>query len=480
MRDLIVSGHGAWNQRIEPTHVKLGPGQRVKFYQEPLHLLADARGRALESLIPAALDQPVRTYEPGELCPNFSINPPFGLDIVRIPPDDPTYRQLVPDREVRLSEITADADYISCTIYWAACLAVKLHMIGGNAVGVNTGWDGTNRSARESAMVPSADIEQQVRISEDYHESTALSLYVDVLARHAFPSGAIPPDSLLTVLVFLAQAAGEGAVELAEAFVDKLTPEDRRAFLLNDTFRWWLAENGLRIPGEITESVLTIQNPGFWLPSVAKPATAAVLQRLTEGNTRALDGLQPNKPVQLAVTPGGLVLVGGEHPEAVIEYVVADPGHAFCEICLTEVDDHRHLVVVGCPNDLQGPVYQALTNLGWESVWFDEAPGAVVDVETWDWDDLAERNRTVLANLWRGQEVPFVADDAVVLLHPQQHFSAEEVARVHALGGAYQGVFRSNIFTGYDVHGCPPDRREAFTVNMDLAGVPAEKLQFTD
>lgn len=86
----------------------------------------------------------------------------------------------------------------------------------------------------------------------------------------------------------------------------------------------------------------------------------------------------------------------------------------------------------------------------------------------------------MLADLWRGQEVPFLANDAVVLLEPGGYFTAEHLARVRALGMEYEGVFRSNLLTGYDVRGCPPHLRAAFAENLELAGIPADKLDFVD
>ncbi|WP_328455195.1 putative adhesin [Amycolatopsis sp. NBC_00438] len=480
MRDLIVSGHGSFDPKTDPPRVKLGAGQRLKVYQEPLHLLSDEKGRDLEQLVPAALEHPVRTFEPGEWCPNYTITPPFGLDVHRVDPDDPGFRQLVPDRNRLLAEILADGANAGCTVYWAACLAVRLNSVGGNTVGVNTGWDGTSRDQRSSPALPAAGLVAEVRARPDHHPSTEDGRYVDLLARHAYPSGGRPTESVLTMLAFLAAAARRGPAALIDVFAKDLNEEDRRGFLLNDTFRWWLAENGLRIPGEITDPVLRNQDPRFWTPGGEALDDAAVLPVLAAGNAAALAALEPDHPVQAVVTPSGLLLVGGEHPAAVIEYVTADPAHAFAAVNRTVVDGQPHLVVIDCPPASRGPVYQALGDLGEPSIWFDVPPGAVAGPDTWDWDDLALRNRSALDDLWRGQEIPFLADDAVVLLGPGEYFTAEHIARVRALGTEYEGVLRNNVLTGYDVTGCPPHLRAAFAQNLELAGIPAGKLDFVE
>ncbi|WP_326948711.1 hypothetical protein OG439_07945 [Amycolatopsis sp. NBC_01307] len=480
MRDLIVSGHGSFDPRTQPPRVELGAGQRLKVYQEPLHLLSDTKGRDIEQLVPAVLDNPTRTFEAGEWCPNYTIAPPFGLDVYRIAADNQLFRQLVPDRNLRLADILGDDANSDCVIHWAACLAVRLNSVGGNTVGVNTGWDGTSRGQRESAELPTAGLLPEIRARHDYHPSTEDGRYVDALAKHAYPSGGKPTESVLTMLAFLAAAARRGPAALSEVFARDLTGEDRRGFLINDTFRWWLAENGLRVPGEITDSVLNNQDPRFWAPGHDALDEAAVLAALATGNAAALAALEPDHPVQAVLTPGGLLLIGGDHPAAVIEYVTADPEHAFAAVNRTVVGEQPHLVVIDCPPAARGPVYQALEDLGETSIWFDVPPGAAGGPDTWDWDDLARRNQAVLADLWRGQEVPFLANDAVVLLEPGGYFTAEHLARVRALGMEYEGVFRSNLLTGYDVRGCPPHLRAAFAENLELAGIPADKLDFVD
>lgn len=110
--------------------------------------------------------------------------------------------------------------------------------------------------------------------------------------------------------------------------------------------------------------------------------------------------------MQLVITPTGLALIGGKHAVKVSDTHRRPGLPPFCDIHLTVVGEQPHLVIGGCPEELQGPVYQTLTDLDQDSVWFAVAPMAVFDVGASDWHDPAERNRSPLDVLEQGRTSP--------------------------------------------------------------------------
>ncbi|MFF4369297.1 putative adhesin [Streptomyces sp. NPDC001594] len=271
MPGLVVSGHASWSPSISPAHATLHHGQEVHLYQEVLHLVPESLTLQLEQLLPELLTNPVRRFR--DHCPNFTVVPPTGVD--RVFRFDPTadYEQLIPDRETTLAEIVAR--YPGHTIHWGACPGVDLNGVGGQAVGVNLGWDGNQNM---TSYASAGDLTQETEASRAAFEGTTLSyesfrpnLEFQALIRAAFPAGSVAEEWRMCV-AHLWEAREHGPEAMAGLFAADLDPEARRGLLMNDVLRHWLEDQGLYTRGGcFNDRMLTVSVPAFWT-ATAEPA----------------------------------------------------------------------------------------------------------------------------------------------------------------------------------------------------------------
>ncbi|MFK0224038.1 putative adhesin [Streptomyces vinaceus] len=297
MPGLIVSGHGSWTPGATPGYVNLSPGQEVHFYQEMLHLLDDESGQAIERRLASALENPVHSFRhlPSGLrlngillggdCPNFTISPPRRLEIIRFEATD-EFEQLVPEADMTLAQIIDR--YPEHTIYWGACVAVRLKDVGGAMAGVNTGWDGTQN---RTTYVSRADIARDAQRADYYSEESRISFEASALTRAALPSGSVCADyDAIIALLWESHEAG-GAEGMAYRFATDaaLTPEIRRGLLMNDVYRGWLEECGLCTHrGYINDRIVSVRVPAFW--TADNDAAALATRELFLHSRLSVDG----------------------------------------------------------------------------------------------------------------------------------------------------------------------------------------------
>ncbi|RSS81169.1 putative adhesin [Streptomyces sp. WAC06614] len=267
MPGLIVSGHASWTPGTVPPHATLHPGQEVHLYQEVLHLVPESLTLRLEQLAPELLANPVRRFR--DRCPNFTVYPPEGVDkLVRFEATA-EYAQLVPDEEMTLAEIVAR--YPGHTIHWGACAGVDLKEVGGQAIGVNLGWDGNQNG---TGYVSGAGLAHDAEKYRDRIEAVGAdfehwrpTFEFQALMEAAFPVGAVA----MSFRVFVAplwELRAHGPQRLARCFAgeDCIGPEARRGLLLNDVLRHWLEDIGIYTrDGWFNDRMLMISVPEFWL-----------------------------------------------------------------------------------------------------------------------------------------------------------------------------------------------------------------------
>jgi hypothetical protein len=131
---VVLSGHGGFDTKTNPPWVTVPNGATIYFYTDNLKALLDPIGGAIESMS-AALKQanPSQVVNAGESCPNYTLYPPDGLNILDSPGDVDQYTANGP---VTLSEMIANG-IITGDVYWAACRVVSLQEAGGALIGAN-------------------------------------------------------------------------------------------------------------------------------------------------------------------------------------------------------------------------------------------------------------------------------------------------------------------------------------------------------
>lgn len=404
MVGVIATGHSSWDPKAPDPYVRVPANTRVFYYQEPLHLLADEVGRQLEQLDEAALAGHVKVAEAGETVRNLTLSHPEKLNYALVPDDHPRFKQIIPSTGAprRLAQVLAE--FTGHEIYWAACLAVRLDRVGGEYIGVNTGWTRRNRPGDGRAVGPyreDAELLAAVSAHPENDPSTESALYVRDLVESALPEGASyssvewPMSSLYS--------AKDDPEQLSAAFAGLLADE-RRGLLLNDTLRWWLADQGIFVPGHVSDRLVEIDEPVFWQ---ARPATD-----LAAHNHAALWNLEPNARVALRYHQDVGPIVGDDLPPPIANWCEARERHGFDPVIMvvepTVVDRHVCWVVHGCPESLRGELHQAMSALGAEDVWFDQAPRRVFDADVFS--DVVRTNTEAL----RALEPP---DTTVVLVN---------------------------------------------------------------
>jgi hypothetical protein len=136
MGKVVFSGHGGFETSTEPPWISVPSGTTLYFYSDNMKALLDSNGQTVETMS-AALDSasPSQVVEAGQSCPNYTLYPPDGLDILDSPDD---VEQVIVSGATTLGELLGQ---YSGEIYWAACRVVDLDAAGGRYLGVNDGQD---------------------------------------------------------------------------------------------------------------------------------------------------------------------------------------------------------------------------------------------------------------------------------------------------------------------------------------------------
>lgn len=132
MGKVVFCGHGGFDTSTDPPWVSVPSGTTLYFYSDNMKALLDFNGQSVETMS-AALDSatPSQVVEGGQSCPNYTLYPPDGLDILDSPDD---VEQVIVSGETTLGELLGQ---YGGEIHWAACRVVELDSAGGRYLGVN-------------------------------------------------------------------------------------------------------------------------------------------------------------------------------------------------------------------------------------------------------------------------------------------------------------------------------------------------------
>lgn len=135
MSKVVFSGHGGFETTTDPSWVTVPSGTTLYFYSDNMKALLDSNGQSVETMS-AALDSatPSQVVPAGRQCPNYTLYPPDGLDILDAPDD---VDQVIVNAPRTLDSLLDEWAGYDC--YWAACRVVDLDEVGGQYLGVNAG-----------------------------------------------------------------------------------------------------------------------------------------------------------------------------------------------------------------------------------------------------------------------------------------------------------------------------------------------------
>ena len=112
------SGHGGWFPADRTFTVP--SGRRIYFYVRHGHSLGDARGGNIESTVGKFGGGAKKYLSSGELCYNYCLFPPDGLDIMNHK-INPFCKMSKNPQGTLLSNLLEDPATIGADIHWVAC-----------------------------------------------------------------------------------------------------------------------------------------------------------------------------------------------------------------------------------------------------------------------------------------------------------------------------------------------------------------------